>query len=190
MSRSKTGDGARSERAVTAGFSLLELLVVVTIIGIFAGAAVLSLGILGNDREVEREAFRLRSLLQLAREEALMQGRDYGVLFDETGYRFYIYDYPHSVWVDAPGDELFKPHRLREPIRMSLSLEDRQLVLGASGSEQDREQAKQPKPQVVVLSSGELTPFEIDFYRGVGEGMFVLNAELDGTLEISQSGFD
>ena len=38
------------------GFSLLELLVVATIIAVFAGVAVLSLGTLGSDRVLQREA--------------------------------------------------------------------------------------------------------------------------------------
>ena len=82
-------------RGACRGFSLLELLVVVVIIGLFAGAAVYSftMSIVGNDPQVEQETQRLRSLIDLLREEGLMQSRDYGVLFTETGYRFYIYDY-------------------------------------------------------------------------------------------------
>ena len=70
------------------GFSLIELLVVAVIITVLAGAAVLSLGVVGNDREIEREVFRVRTLLELLREEAVMLNRDYGVLFSEKGYRF------------------------------------------------------------------------------------------------------
>ena len=72
------------------GFSLIELLVVVFIIGLFAGAAVLSLNVVGDDRDLERETFRLRSLLDTLMDEAVLQTRDYGVLFTRSGYRFLL----------------------------------------------------------------------------------------------------
>src|SRR5688572_13831730 len=66
------------------GFTLLELLVVVAIIGLLVQAVTLSMSALGNDRELEQEAGRLGSLIDLLNEEALMQSRDYGIMFTET----------------------------------------------------------------------------------------------------------
>lgn len=174
-------------RRASSGFSLLELLVVITIIGVFAGAAVLSMGVLGNDREVEREAFRLRTLLELLQEEAIMQSRDFGVLFSASGYRFYVYDYERLLWLDPIGDDFLREHELTEPINLALTLEDRDLVLDESF---DEEALEEPEPQVIILSSGEMTPFEAALFRELDAGQFVLTAELDGTFEISQNGFD
>ncbi len=169
------------------GFSLLELLIVVTIIGIFAGMAVLSLGVLGNDREIEHEALRLKSLIDFVHEQAVMQSRDYGVLFTDDGYRFYVYDYDEMKWVDAPEADILGAHSLKQPLAMSLKLEDRKLVLDTGSKPKDP--LKQPEPQVVILSSGEMTPFEADIYRDVAGGRFVLTAGFDGKIEIKQNGF-
>ena len=176
-----------SSRPSPHGFSLIELLVVVTIIGIFAGAAVLSLGVLGSDRELEREAFRFRSLVDLLVEEAVMESRDYGVMFTERGYRFYIYDYQQLLWLDPIGDTFLAEYQLREPLSMALSLEDREVVLEQAF---DEELLADPEPQVIILASGEVTPFEAEFYRELNGGRFVLTAELDGSLELSERGFD
>ncbi len=169
------------------GFSFIELLVVVVIIGVFVGAAVFSLGVVGSDREIEREVFRLRTLLELLREEAVMQNRDYGVLFSETGYRFYIYDLERLLWFEPTDDRFLSARRLQEPLSLGLKLEDRDITLE---SEFEPDILEEPAPHVVLLASGEMTPFEAAFYRELNGGQILLSAELDGTLEVSQVGFD
>lgn len=174
-------------RPGTAGFSLIELLVVVTIIGVFAGAAVLSLGVLGSDRELEREAFRFRSLLDLLTEEAVMESRDYGIMFSERAYRFYVYDRQQLLWIDPIGDYFLSEHQLEEPLSMALFMEERDIVLDP---EFDPDLLEAPEPQVILLGNGEVTPFETEFYRDLNGGRFVVTAEYDGSLEVSQRGFD
>jgi general secretion pathway protein H len=189
MQTSVTGtstDFARTHAACR-GFSLLELMVVVAIVGVFAGAVVLSLRIVGSDREIEQEILRLRSLIDVLREEALMQTRDFGLLFTETGYRFYVYDYQQLTWVEPADDRLLEEHLLRKPLNMSLVIEERPVALAADFESLDMET---PEPQVMILSSGELTPFEADVYRDFSDGRFTLTAALDGKLEVAEDGFD
>lgn len=180
----------RKKRVRSRGFSLLELLIVVTIIGIFAGVAVLSMGVVGSDREVEREAFRLQSLMNLLREEALMQSRDFGVEFAENGYRFYVYDYQQLRWILPLGDNLLAARELVEPVNVDLRVEDRDLVLEMAREDDGMDDEEDPEPQVMILSSGEMTPFEASFFRDLGGGRFTLTAEIDGTLEVTQDGYD
>lgn len=162
-------------------------MVVVAIIGIMVGAVVLSLAVVGNDRQVEQEAVRLKSMFDLLREEALMQSRDYGVLFTQTGYRFYIYDYQTLAWIEPTDDRLLKEHTLRTPLNLSLTLEDRNLVLEEDFGDMELEDVE---PQVMILSSGELTPFQAAVYRNFADGRFTLTAALDGKLAIAEAGFD
>jgi len=58
------------------GFSLIELLVVVFMIGILVTMFTLAVGVTGGDRELERETDRLVAVLNLAGDEAVMQGRE------------------------------------------------------------------------------------------------------------------
>ena len=169
------------------GFSLLELLVVVAIIGILVGAVVLSISAVGSDRQIEQEVNRLRGLVDLLHEDSLLQSRDYGVMFTETGYKFYAYDYQQQAWTETSGDKLLAEHTLRAPLNMVLVMDGREAVLKPDFAGQDVEN---PEPQVMILSSGEVTPFEAEMYRDRGRGHFTLTAELNGKLSVTQEGFD
>lgn len=170
------------------GFSLLELLVVVAIIAVFAGVAVLSLGTLGSDRVLQREAARLQGLIDLLTEEAVLETRDYGLLFSETGYRFYVYDYPTLTWLEPVGDQLLAERTLEETLLLSLELDDREVRLVRDFDTMDVNE--QPQPQVIVFGTGEVTPFAVGFSREFNDGRFVLSTEFDGTTSITSDGFD
>ena len=175
----------RPARRTERGFTLLELLVVVLIIGLFAGVAVLSLGVLGSDRELQREAQRLASLLSLVHEEALMQGRDFGVLFSTTSYRFLIFDYQTGAWSVPVDDDFLRERQLPERLNLSLRLDDRDVALEVNL----QDAPDTTEPQIVVLSSGEMTPFEAGFAREFESGEFRLSGEFSGKVDISEVGF-
>ena len=179
-----SGTGTYRSRAglpAHAGFSLLELLVVVVIIGLLAQAVTLSVGALGSDRELEEETGRLRSMIDLLHEEALMQSRDYGVMFTETGYRFYVFDYQQQEWVLPPADRLLEQHVLRPQLAMSLMLDGRMVPLRRDFEEQVIDN---PEPQIMLLASGEVTPFTLEMERAGLDGRFELTAELDGEVNV------
>ncbi len=71
-----------------AGFTLIELMVVLVIIGVMLGAVGLS--IRGADRSLQFEAERLAQLLSLAREEAQVRGAPIRLDADEQRFRFMI----------------------------------------------------------------------------------------------------
>ena len=178
---------SRPAYRASAGFSLLELLVVVVIIGLLVQAVTLSMGALGNDRELQEETGRLRSMLDLLHEEALMQSRDYGVMFTETGYRFYVFDYQELEWVLPQTDRLLQQYQLRPQLAMSLVLDGRDVPLEPSFESQEIENAE---PQIMLLASGEVTPFTIEMERDGTGGRFELTAELDGKVTVVERGFD
>ncbi len=131
------------------GFTLLEILVVLVIIGIITSMAVLNIGD-RKDEVLQREANRISALIKLAREEAILEGREYGLGFWREHYQFYELDEEAETWSPLAGDSHLRPRELPETVGIMLELENQEILLGAKPPE---------KPQIFILSSGETTAF-------------------------------
>jgi general secretion pathway protein H len=172
------------------GFTLIELLVVVVIMGIISAMILLSFGILGDDRALQQQARRISSLLELATDEAVMQGRDFGLEFIQTGYRFVEHDAALNQWHEVIGDDLLRPRQLEEGMEFELRLEDRQVSLAneAANTEVDEESADRDRntylPHVLILSSGDVTPFNLRLVRHADRSEVLLEMTLAGEIEI------
>ncbi len=69
------------------GFTLIEVVVVMLLLAIIAGTVGLNLT-KDPASEVREEAERLAILINVARDQAILEGRFYGIRFNETGYEF------------------------------------------------------------------------------------------------------
>jgi general secretion pathway protein H len=158
--------------------------VVIAIIGILVGAVVMSVSVVGSDREAEQEVRRLQGLIDLLHEDSLMQSRDYGLMLTTGGYRFYAYDYKQLKWLEVAGDKLLAEHAVRTQLVLALALDGKDVQLQKKFETLDRE--KDPEPQVMILSSGEITPFVLDVSREGVRGHFSLTGDLDGKLAVAR----
>jgi general secretion pathway protein H len=163
------------------GFTLLELLVVLVIIGIVTTMAVVSVNVLGGDHEMQQESERLLAILTQAREDAVLQSRDLGLRVDEAGYEFLAYDGRTARWITIEGDPLLRERSLPEGLRLSLRLESRDVKL------KPREPATERNPilpQVVLQASGDLVPFDVGLSRDGTEERRRVSGTLANTLEL------
>lgn len=176
----------------TQGFTLLELLVALVVMGLLAVAVVLNINQAGSERQLQTEAERLRELLTIALDEAALRSRDLGLYVTETGYAFMqrVPD-PQTrkpVWQMLANEPVLRARELEGGLTLSIEVEDEDLPLFSNQTEQAaREERKQrdkePVPQLYILSSGELTPFLLtlkgESYRAQ------LKVDADGRLLVS-----
>jgi len=165
----------------TSGFTLLEVLVVVVIIGILTSMAVISVNVLGGDHEMQQEAERLQAILLQTREDAILQSRDIGMRLDETGYEFLAYDGRVERWNAIEDDPLVRPRSLPEGLRLSLRLEDRNVQLKARQPATERNPIQ---PQVILQGSGELVPFDVGFARDGTQEKRRVSGTVEGKVEL------
>ncbi len=90
-------------RRRTAGYTLLEVLVVVTLIAILGSAIALSIGARG-DRELAANAERVLAAFEHAAEAAVISGRVYGFYVTPAAVEMVVHD--GVDWQDAPAGGL------------------------------------------------------------------------------------
>ena len=161
------------------GFTLVEMLVVVVIIGVMVVGAVLALGVAGRDRSLENETRRFNALLGYARDQAELQTREYGLRFTRNGYFFIAYDARRGQWLEV-SDEILRPRTLPAGLEFELELEGRRIVL-------DRETgAIALTPHVGIASSGDFTSFRLTFRRDGGLPRQTVGVGENGSVEVGE----
>lgn len=158
------------------GFTLLELLVVLVIIGIILSFAVLSVGDGGLEQQAEEETRRLAALMDLAAEQAILESRELGMVFLPSGYRFVTHVV--EAWQEINDDTLLRPRTLPEGLHIELFLE-------ALPVELNRRQQGVLTPHLILFSSGERTPFRLTIESDSHPAPLQLSGELFGKVKVS-----
>ncbi len=159
------------------GFTLIEILVVITIIAVMTAAVVFGLSSKNPRRNLEEEAQRFTAKVALASEEAAFQGELLGIVFYRHEYQLMRWveldigtqqdataadNTPQASghWEKAGQNTFYKSVILPNDIELSLTVNDLPISLEESAQE-DAE--KKIEPVVLLLPSSEMTPFTLTF---------------------------
>ena len=89
----------------TNGFTLLELLVVLVVVGVMLGLVTLN-SLPNKQQALQGDAQRIALLMQLAREEAIVRNSQVAFELDSETYRFYVRS--NDEWILLTDNDLFR----------------------------------------------------------------------------------
>lgn len=156
-----------------AGFSLLEVMVVLVIIGGLFSFAVISMKAGDIHASVATEVRRLAAYLQVAQEEAILKNTEMALRFEHDRYQFLQLE--QGKWQPIEEDRVFKEYVLPKQMRFYVDVLDGSIPLA--------EDKRATEAMVLILSSGEVSPFELsvaapDGYRYSMHSDFMGNVEM------------
>lgn len=155
----------------TNGFTLIEVMLVVALIGLTATLVQFSFGSNGPEELLKKASARFAGIFDVAAEYSMLNNIEIGLFIEEDHYQFLGYD--GVRWSEIPNHELFAVHTLAEDVEIELQLDDLPIeeaqLYDAStfvfedDEDFDAEATKKVIPQVYILSGGDITPFSVTF---------------------------
>ena len=186
--------------------------VVVFIISLMSGLLVINISFGSYEDKIEEETSRLQTILRFAHEQSIIQSVEYGLRFHQTGYRFMTLEDDH--WIDLSSDRHLTAREFENDMQLELVIEEVEVSINTANQETELikdqaaaekaileidpdtsenissfdDQEQTIKPQIFLLSSGELSPDFSVRIRIPGEHIsFEIQASINGEYKIIKS---
>ena len=158
---------SNSKSSNLSGFTLIELLLVIAILGVITSISIFAINSAGRNDDLTIDARRLTSLIELSREEAIMQSRDYGIELLEDGYQFLEYIPTLESWKITTNDNLFRERKFSPNIQYDLFIENNAIEINQKQIDLNNidELNLERVPHILILSSGDLNPFSLRLFK-------------------------
>ena len=127
------------------GFTLIEILVVVVIIGTTLGFAMLAFGDFGASRKATVTAEQFSSYIKLIQQRAILEANAFAINLNKEGYETLRFN--RNSWQPMPNKSIFHSRNFPPTIVITLHRTKRQIK----------------KPEIIISSSGDMTEFRMDF---------------------------
>ncbi|MFU2510725.1 MAG: type II secretion system minor pseudopilin GspH [Pseudoalteromonas prydzensis] len=177
------------------GFSLIEILVVLVVIAFATKMVVYSLDG-GDEDELDKQALRLHTTINMASEFAILNQLELGFHLDKNSFEFLVFD--GEKWITFDREKLFAPITVDERLKLTLNLDDlawsqdnlleqsnwRELMSGGD-DESLLELQKMKIPQVLILSSGEVSAFQLIYeLKDEKEPVYFIEGEFSAPVNL------
>jgi general secretion pathway protein H len=180
------------------GFSLLELLLTLVVIGLITSLAGLGVSSGSRPYQVDSALRNFADIAEYALDEAQLGGADMGLFFEQrlephgVVYSYQWLRREELGWELAPFDEdAYGRRDMPRDIDVLLEVEEGSALLTSPADEDidDEDEEKQSQPQVVFYSSGETTPGIMTWVdTASGEVLWELEWDLLGRLSLRRRG--
>lgn len=166
------------------GFTLLEVLVVLLIIGLIASIVVLNVFGSNHKTELRSEAFQISRSIEFARRQATIRNEIWGVRIQTHQYEFVKFDFESQSW-DSAATVQQRASQLPQEYSLSIEAADDAEVMLAG------DKLFEEVPEILIEPSGEITPFEIylDYEAGT-LGWYVRSDGFNAVELINQTVYD
>lgn len=153
------------------GFTLWEVLVVLIIISVTAGVMLISFNPDRGSAQLEILGSDLSKLFRLLSQEAIFENRNFAFSLKKKGYRLLEYD----------GEEWqFSKHRLASKLvlneRQKSTMTVENLQVSSVGE-------AEMVPHILILSSGEVSPFEWKIIDSGSKSEIIISGDLTGNIQ-------
>lgn len=149
--RARPGHGSGPGSHRRGGFTLLELLVVMVMVAVLMGTVILGFTGADTEQRLRGSADQLAYTIELARQYALQRNREWGLYVEPDAIQFVEFDPEQKLWVE----------RTERPFGATEIMPEVDLRVEAEAFEQLTGSDDQDLPEVILFSSGEVTPFTV-----------------------------
>ena len=110
-----------AKQPVTQGFTLIEVLLVILLIGLLASTVVISFSGTSRDQQLAKQTEQLQQLIQIAAETAMLKQQELGLYIDDQGYRFMLFK--DEKWHSIATPKSLQPRQFPPGYQLELELE-------------------------------------------------------------------
>lgn len=150
------------------GFTLIEIMIVIVIIGITVGFALIAFGDFGESKRILFAAEQLANNLRLAQQQAILETSTLGLRIDNTSYQI-LQLQNNSQWSSVSNKGIFKVNYFPQNTLITLKTNNHHHV---------------GTPPIIITSSGDMTSFTLNFGSTKENRIVLLIGHRNGTLKL------